>query len=203
MKQLNSREQQAIKTRLKIIKAALKHFAEHGLHGTNLKNISVDLGIADGLVYHYFPGGKEELYKVVTEEALKNISQDEIERKKQIDALPLEEALEQVYQYLLNIIETHRNELKLLLKKAMNILENNPNFALNLDCNNKKIIRELEIRRDKGEITASNLQAASYMINSIFINYIFAKINETNNIYLDDELNRKQLINSIVMSLKN
>ncbi len=55
-------------TREKLLETAAKHFAQQGLDGANVDEISVAAGFAKGTLYNYFPS-KEELFAAVVEEA--------------------------------------------------------------------------------------------------------------------------------------
>ena len=45
----------------RIVEATANLFQRHGYTGTGLKQISADSGVPFGSLYHFFPGGKEEL----------------------------------------------------------------------------------------------------------------------------------------------
>lgn len=49
----------------KILDAARAAFAKHGFRKTALADIARPLGVAKTAVYHYFPGGKRELFDAV------------------------------------------------------------------------------------------------------------------------------------------
>ena len=68
-----TRTQQKEQTKRKILDAALKRFSLRGFHGTSIRDINSSIDVADGLLYHYFPGGKEELFKIISEDAVKEI----------------------------------------------------------------------------------------------------------------------------------
>jgi len=42
-----------------IIAAAARHFCEKGYEGTTIRDIARDVGVAEGLIYHYFPSKAE------------------------------------------------------------------------------------------------------------------------------------------------
>jgi AcrR family transcriptional regulator len=50
-----TRQQQAEARRLQIIDAALSLFAQNGYAGTSTKSIAQEVGITEGLIFHYFP----------------------------------------------------------------------------------------------------------------------------------------------------
>lgn len=64
--QLTARERQALARREHILETALRLFARHGFDGTSTKQIAQAAGIAEGLIFHYFPS-KDELLNAVLE----------------------------------------------------------------------------------------------------------------------------------------
>ena len=56
----------------KILDAALKLFALNGYHATSISQIAKEAGVAKGLIYNYFKGGKEHLVQAVIEDAMKH-----------------------------------------------------------------------------------------------------------------------------------
>lgn len=79
-KQMTSRQLQAIERRQQLIDAAKKLFAKNGYHNTSVRSITQSIGMADGLIYHYFPKGKLEILHTIIEEGCEvlNIHVDEI-----------------------------------------------------------------------------------------------------------------------------
>jgi AcrR family transcriptional regulator len=63
---LTARERQALARREHILETALKLFARHGFDGTSTKQIAQAAGIAEGLIFHYFPT-KDDLLSAVFE----------------------------------------------------------------------------------------------------------------------------------------
>ncbi len=55
-------------TRARIVTATNELFRIHGYHGTSVSQISQVAGATTGSIYHFFPGGKDELTVVVIEE---------------------------------------------------------------------------------------------------------------------------------------
>lgn len=52
---LTSRQRQAAARREQILKTALRLFAEQGFDATSTRQIAREAGIAEGLIFHYFP----------------------------------------------------------------------------------------------------------------------------------------------------
>lgn len=61
----NLRSEQAAETRGKLLEAAKTLFAEKGYHGTPVRAINRKINKGDGILYHYFPGGKREILTVL------------------------------------------------------------------------------------------------------------------------------------------
>jgi AcrR family transcriptional regulator len=57
---LTQRQQKALARRKQILETALSLFARQGFDGTSTKQIAQEAGIAEGLIFHYFPS-KEHL----------------------------------------------------------------------------------------------------------------------------------------------
>lgn len=94
IKQLTSREIQAGERRQQILDVAKKLFAEGGYHGTSMRAINKEVGMAEALTYHYFPGGKLEILRTIIQEGQEKRMRDinEFSRLFQ-DEMSLREAL--------------------------------------------------------------------------------------------------------------
>ena len=75
------RAEQAEASRATLLAAARSCFAEHGYDATTVAEVLRRAGMARGALYHYFPGGKDELFAAVYREV-----DDELYRR--VDALP-------------------------------------------------------------------------------------------------------------------
>ena len=74
------RREQAEASRAALVAAARACFTESGYDGTTVAEVLRRAGMARGALYHYFPGGKDELFAVVYREV-----DDELYRR--VDAL--------------------------------------------------------------------------------------------------------------------
>jgi AcrR family transcriptional regulator len=68
-RRLTSRQRQAAARREEILKTALGLFAEKGFDATSTKQIATEAGIAEGLIFHYFPT-KASLLTAILEDRL-------------------------------------------------------------------------------------------------------------------------------------
>jgi AcrR family transcriptional regulator len=60
-----TRNEQAAASRAELMEAARESFAELGYEGTTVAGILKRAGMARGALYHYFPGGKAEIFTAV------------------------------------------------------------------------------------------------------------------------------------------
>jgi AcrR family transcriptional regulator len=70
-RELTLRQRQAAERREQILKTALKLFAERGFDATSTRQIAKEAGIAEGLIFHYFPT-KASLLTAILEDRLES-----------------------------------------------------------------------------------------------------------------------------------
>jgi AcrR family transcriptional regulator len=75
-----SRDLQAIERKKQLLASAKMLFAKNGYHNTSVRDIIENAGIASGLIYHYFPEGKQEMLDTIVNEghAIKMKNSEEI-----------------------------------------------------------------------------------------------------------------------------
>ncbi|WP_121631948.1 TetR/AcrR family transcriptional regulator [Tropicibacter alexandrii] len=83
-------------TRARILAAAKKEFAKSGLGGARVDEIADRAKANKRMIYHYF-GNKEDLFRIVLEEAYTDIR--EAEQKLELEHLPAREALEKLIRF--------------------------------------------------------------------------------------------------------
>lgn len=93
--------------RNKLISTATRLFAERGLNGVSIRELSKAAGVSISMISYYF-GGKEGLYSSVLQEQFSSF--EYIEEIKRTDAEPLKK----IEDYLRWIIVRHRNNSYLL-----------------------------------------------------------------------------------------
>lgn len=117
--QMNMREAQAAECRQKLLDSAQRLFAEKGYKGTSVREINRSANLADGLLYHYFPGGKKEIFQVVIKENMRQIltSLAEKNRMEMYLAMPLQEVLETAYRNFAEVIDQHIDIIRMLFRE--------------------------------------------------------------------------------------
>lgn len=102
-------------TRGRLLIAAVAVFAEQGFHAGTTKAITQRAGVAEGLLFHYFPTKTELLLAVLARDPLK----PEIERLlAEQGAEPVAEALPRMAQHWLGVLRANRPVTLVLLQAA-------------------------------------------------------------------------------------
>ena len=123
MKKLNRRQLQAQERRGEILAAAKKLFAQNGYHATTTRSINKEVGMADGLLYHYFPEGKMQILQAVLQEEVDRKRKSLLERLQMIDPqIGLEKLLIEVGRIILEAA-TRDRELLIISLKESNIIK--------------------------------------------------------------------------------
>ncbi len=93
-KQITNRERQARERRQQILAAAKQLFAVGGYHATSMRAINKKVGMSEALTYHYFPGGKLEIFQTIVREGKEQKVQEIYDFVRTFqDDMPLREAL--------------------------------------------------------------------------------------------------------------
>jgi len=192
---LSMRQEQAAETRRSLLDAALKLFAEKGYSATPVRDINHTAGVADGLLYHYFPNGKKEILQVLVMEevvALRALLRSGAEG---LDGLPLDEALEQVFLNWFQVFQEHADVIRILLKenKSMQIVEQDS--LAEILCGGDQWFPEfLRKRAQKGEIREIDYISAAEVTGSVVYSFFFSMLTGIGSKILSDGAHRKRLI---------
>lgn len=200
------REAQAAETRKKLLDSAQSLFAEKGYKGTSVREINRNVKLADGLLYHYFPGGKKEIFKVIVEENMKQIL-SELTQKNRIDAyltVPLEEVLERYYENIIEVITQHLDIIRILLRENEVREFVTEEQLLQLTGDNDLLFQKLlEKKYERGEIRKMDFESAALSLKSILINSILTELFGIKSKMMRDITYRKKIIAYHVEMWKN
>ncbi|MBM7565565.1 TetR/AcrR family transcriptional regulator [Paenibacillus sacheonensis] len=173
-----SRKEQAVATREKLLDTAKNLFAEMGYHGTPVRAITRQIQKGDGILYHYFPGGKQEIMSVLLRESfehrvleIKQLTHEKIEH------LPLREALlvimKKIYELFLDDLDLMRI---LFRENDLLDLEEAKQLSVMVSERVESIADVLRRRHAKGEIRFMNFTLAARQLLSMWMQYIFSSI---------------------------
>lgn len=172
------RQEQAASTRKRLLESATQIFTEKGYEGASVRAINRNVNLANGLLYHYFPGGKKELFKAVIEENRNEIflAIEQLKNEIYIE-LPLKEMLEKIYMGFVDLIDVRLDIVRMFFREK-EVLE----------CVSKEQIMQVIGTKDpwiadmlrqkylRGEVRKMDFEMAGMQIASILINHAVIKM---------------------------
>ncbi|MBO7746537.1 TetR/AcrR family transcriptional regulator [Paenibacillus sp. MWE-103] len=173
-----SRKEQATATREMLLETAKGLFAEMGYHGTPVRAITRQIRKGDGILYHYFPGGKQEIMAVLLRESFEHrVREIKQLTNETIEHLPLREALLAI---LGKINELFLNDLDLMriLFRENDLLDlaEAKQLASMMAERVDSIADFLRRRHGKGEIRQMNFTLAARQLLSMWMQHSYSSI---------------------------
>ena len=198
------RQEQAAETRRKLLAAALRLFAEHGYHGTPVRSINRSIGMADGLLYHYFPGGKKEILRVLVHENARQVAEDLHSRNGGLEEMPIEEMLECLFRNIADVFEAHQQILKILVRESDLIEITDLRQCISAARKQQSRLPGMLAARTKaGEIREMDFESAANVLMSVMMNHLLVALTGIGSGQLSDPAQRKRLIQYQVDLWKN
>ena len=190
------RQEQAAETRRKLLDSAARLFAENGFAATPVRSINQSIGMADGLMYHYFPGGKKEILKVIVQERIQRVVRIRKEKEEALSRMSLEDAMEEFFQGWSEMLAEHQDILKILIREADTLqLMSRVSFLEIIKKDEQWFPGFLKNRADAGEIRQMDFVSAADMLVGLLAGHFLTKIAGAEQGLLDDPERRRNLIN--------
>ena len=174
---MNLRETQAAETREKLFISARSLFAKKGYKGTSVREINRSVGLADGLLYHYFPGGKADIFRNVLEEESSRIiaSFPADGRLAVYKEMPLSVMLSEIYRDFSDIIQENLDIIRILFREteALNTVTDGDNSSMFYE-KPRWFIDLLKEKHARGEVRLMDFESAS----DIYTGILFSRVLE-------------------------
>ena len=192
---MTMRQEQAAETRKKLLNAAEKLFAENGYSATPVRRINNSIGMADGLLYHYFPGGKKEILQVMVREKFEKIVFGLRSGVSSLEELSLEEVIETIYQNWAALFAEHQDVIKILFREneAMQLVEREKLAEL-VHSGDRWFPEFLRRRAECGEILEIDYVSAAEVLTAVLFNHFLTVLTGVGQGQLSDSEHRKKLI---------
>ena len=172
---MNKRESQAAETKKKLLESAGCLFMQKGYRATSVREINRSANLADGLLYHYFPGGKKEIFLKVYEDSMSKTLKS-FRKTRNIEdytSLPLVQMLETIYQDFLTIVNENIAAIRTMLREEEIQDEIMKEDALCSICGNGQWLTELlTIKYKMGEVREMDFECASSTILQLLRNMV-------------------------------
>ncbi|MEK3687042.1 TetR/AcrR family transcriptional regulator [Paenibacillus sp. FSL R10-2736] len=157
-----TRSEQAVETRQCLLDTAKKLFATNGYTLTSVRSINRELSMSDGILYHYFPGGKKEILSVILREGLQRSFAVMSELNDELEDMPLREALNRIYWQGDRLFSDDPDLFQILLKESDNLELNETQLLSDVLLERTKWFTGFLARRyENGEIREMDFSIAS------------------------------------------
>jgi AcrR family transcriptional regulator len=143
------RQRQAEERRQEILAAALDTFAEHGYDGSTTREIARRAGVAEGLIYHYFPSKRALLDAMLRRYSLLPVIREMTETR---PAGSPEQVLTHRVREFAALLERRRPVVTVLLREAQVNPEVASAFAAVVQEGAGLLIRYLREQTEAGQI---------------------------------------------------
>lgn len=140
------RSNDADATRADILRVAASEFADKGLAGARIDEISERTRSSKRMIYYYF-GSKEDLYRAVLERSYAGIREAEIDRH--FEDLPAVEALRAHVEHTLDYHLAHPEFVRLVMNENMHHAEHLGSVE-GIRERNSRVVTSLQAIIDKG-----------------------------------------------------
>lgn len=173
------REAQAAESRNKLLESAKQLFADKGYKGVSVREICRNANLADGLLYHYFAGGKKEIFRVIVETNVKRILY-EMQIKNPIDKyidMPLRDALENYYDSVFELIDNNLDIIRIIFR--VNEIEEivTEEMFFKIAEIDKSYIKNLLVQKYQlGEVRHMDFEIAELTVKDVCVKYAISKV---------------------------
>jgi AcrR family transcriptional regulator len=196
-KRVTSRDIQAQERRQQILTVAKKMFAEGGYHATSMRALNKELGVAEALTYHYFPGGKLEILQTIIQEGREKRKAEIVASSSLLsDDLSLREALLLAARIGIDLFTADKELLQIMIRER-NWLRQEDWMApaSTIESPTHFLLDFFARRMAQGEIREMDLTFAfTQFFSSIIIHFLFKDDVEN----ADDECYLEKLVDFTV-----
>jgi AcrR family transcriptional regulator len=203
---LTSRDLQAMERREQLLNSAKELFALQGYHATTTREITRHIGMADGLIYHYFPEGKQQMLDIILKDFLDEryvLVESEIASLSEMT--PIEELLNSLGNIFFSYIAKDKNVLLILLKEKSAFSEEYTNrFNQHVNLLMDQTMKLIQVYVDRKEIRSFDIFMMVNQFWSAIYSYIVQDVFfENHNMYHSDrETYLKQIVDYTLLTWK-
>ena len=163
----------AEETRQRLLHTAEHLFAADGYDATRVRAISREAGVADGLLYHHFPGGKQALLQTLLKERCRVIIAGFDAHITSLRNLPIADALERIYTHANDVLTSHITFFRIMSRErtARALAEYEQSMAL-FQQRGGWFPAMLAERAAAGEIAAMDYTCAAELVQALIMNHV-------------------------------
>jgi AcrR family transcriptional regulator len=146
---IGTRRQQAEERRAQILDAACRVFSEKGFAGASMRDIAREVGVTEGLLYHYFDSKEQLIHATWRERSWR----DSLERILSVDdKVPLSTVLKEMASDFLHTLYKNRDMARMCAAEMQRNSELASHYLEKIQDNQKLIVEFFRKRQSLGEI---------------------------------------------------
>ncbi|EJO02336.1 TetR/AcrR family transcriptional regulator [Oenococcus oeni] len=190
----------------KLLSAARQLFAKKGYEASSTKEINHQAGASDGLLYYYFPGGKEQLLNEIIRQTTDSKASEFIIRFDKIASIgcSTEETLVNIFLMMWNLLTKKENYqvLLIMIREQAAIDREQMTWIWKLDgVIQRKIFDYLSDQFSTRTIHGNDPKTMADVISSIYESFIYCQLVLNNDTKFTDD-SKERLIREIHLVLK-
>ena len=168
----NSRAEQALRTRQTLLDVALTLFSQQGYSKTSIRSIARAAGLSDGILYHHFPQGKQQILSVLLSEGIGHAFTVLNQCNLNLQHAPLFEVLNCLCELSVQLFAQYGDLLKIILREneAMQLDEIHVVSQLFL-ARQQWLAQLLAVRQQQGEIRQMDFELIAQQFMALNLNY--------------------------------
>lgn len=191
-----SRANQALETKQKLLDAALSMFAEQGFSKTSIRALARKAGMSDGILYHHFPNGKQQIFSVLLAHGVQQALTELSGMNQNLEQAPLVDVLNMLCEMSVVLFLKHQALLKMMMRESENMQLNEIQIvSALLETRQQWLAAILANRHVQGEIREMNFSLAAQQFMAVNLQYgLMRLLNINNGCELVEPEARKQMI---------
>ena len=167
-----SRADQAQETKQKLLDAALALFAEQGYSKTSIRALARRTGLSDGILYHHFPDGKQEIFSVLMTQGVQQALSELNKVNQDLEQAPLADVLNTLCEMSVALFSTHRELLKIMMRESENMQLNEIHMISTLFETREHWLADLLAQRhEQGNVRLMDFSLAAQQFMALNLQY--------------------------------
>lgn len=171
-KSVISRAEQAEETKKKLLESALVLFSEQGYSKSSIRGLARMAGLSDGILYHHFPKGKQEILAVLLTQGVQQAMAHLNSMNQNLSQAPLNVVLDALCEMCVQLFSQHRALLKIILRESESMQLSEIHVISQLfEDRQQWLAALLEQRSQQGQIRQMDFMLAAQQFMAMNIQY--------------------------------
>ncbi len=168
----STRADQAEETKQKLLDNALVLFSEQGYNKTSVRALARQAGLSDGILYHHFPEGKQQILSVLLNRGIQQTLVQLSQFNQDLENVPLDQVLNTLCELCVVLFSKNKDLLKVILRESENMQLNEIHVVSHLFQIRQQWLAELLAQRAvKSEICVMDYASAAQQFMAVNIQY--------------------------------